>query len=91
MGIAALLGEGMRAGPVVLLLLVALISLNLALFNLIPFPALDGARTVFALYEMVTRRKVSPRVEMVVHAVGFAILFGLLILITFQDLRRLFG
>jgi regulator of sigma E protease len=90
-GIAALLGEGMRAGPVVLLLLVALISLNLALFNLIPFPALDGARTVFALYEMVTRRKVSPRVEMVVHAVGFAILFGLLILITFQDLRRLFG
>lgn len=90
-GIAAVLGQGVRAGPLVLLLLVALISLNLALFNLIPFPALDGARMAFALYEMVTRRKVSPRVEMAVHTAGFAILFGLLILITFQDLARLFG
>ncbi|MEW6217000.1 MAG: RIP metalloprotease RseP [Candidatus Bipolaricaulota bacterium] len=90
-GIATVLGQGVQAGPLVLLLLVALISLNLALFNLIPFPALDGARMAFALYEMVTRRKVSPRVEMAVHAAGFAILFALLLLITFQDLRRLFG
>lgn len=90
-GIAAVLGEGVRAGPLVLLLLVALISLNVALFNVIPFPALDGARMAFALYEMVTRRKVSPRVEMAVHTLGFAILLGLLLLITFQDLRRLFG
>jgi len=72
-------------------LLVALISLNLALVNLIPFPALDGARMAFALYEVVTRRKVSPRVETAVHAAGFVVLLGLVILITFQDLRRLFG
>jgi len=90
-GIAAVLGQGVQAGPFVLLILVAVISLNLALFNLIPFPALDGARMAFALFEMVTRRKVSPRVEMAVHAVGFAVLFVLLILITFQDLRRMFG
>ncbi|GAB4304726.1 MAG: RIP metalloprotease RseP [Candidatus Bipolaricaulota bacterium] len=90
-GIAAVLGQGVQAGPLVLLLLVALISVNLALFNLIPFPALDGARMAFALYEILTRRKVSPRVEMAVHAAGFAILVGLLILVTFQDLRRLFG
>lgn len=90
-GIAAVLSQGVQAGPLVLLLLVALISLNLALFNLIPFPALDGARMAFALYEIVTRRKVSPQVEMAVHTAGFAILFGILILITFQDLRRLFG
>ncbi len=90
-GIAAVLSEGVRAGPLVVLLLVALISLNLALFNLIPFPALDGARMAFALYEIVTRRKVSPRVEMAVHALGFALLLGLLILITFRDLLRLFG
>ncbi len=90
-GIATVLGQGVRAGPLVLFLVVAVISLNLALFNLIPFPALDGARMAFALYEIVTRRKVSPRVEMAVHAAGFAILLGLLILITFQDLRRLFG
>jgi len=67
------------------------ISLNLALVNMIPFPALDGARMAFALYEVVTRHKVSPRVEMAVHALGFVILFALLLLITFQDILRLFG
>ncbi|HDS28857.1 MAG TPA: peptidase M50, partial [Candidatus Acetothermia bacterium] len=56
-----------------------------------PFPALDGARMAFALYEVVTRHKVSPRVEMAVHALGFVILFALLLLITFQDILRLFG
>ncbi len=91
LGISAVLGEGVRAGPVALLLIVALISLNLGLFNLIPFPALDGARMAFALYEMATRRKVSPRVEMAVHALGFAVLLGLLLLITLQDVRRLLG
>lgn len=90
-GIAALLGQGVQAGPVAFLLLVALISLNLALFNLIPFPALDGSRMAFALYEMAARRRVSPRVEMAVHAAGFAILLAVLLLITLQDLRRLFG
>ncbi len=89
-GIAALLGQGYRAGPYVFLFLVALISLNLALFNLVPFPALDGARMVFALYEMVFRRKVSPRLEMAVHTAGFFLLLGLVVLITFQDLVRLF-
>lgn len=90
-GIATVLGQGVRAGPLAFILLVAVLSLNLALFNAIPFPALDGARMAFALYEIVTRRRVSPRLEMAVHAVGFAILVGLLILVTFQDLRRLFG
>ncbi|MCR4391247.1 MAG: RIP metalloprotease RseP [Candidatus Acetothermia bacterium] len=90
-GIAGILSQGVRAGPLAVLLLVALIGLNLALFNLIPFPALDGARMAFALYEMVTRRKVSPQVETGVHATGFVILFALLLMITFQDLLRLFG
>jgi len=90
-GIATLLGQGVMAGPLIFFLLVALISLNLAVFNLIPFPALDGARMAFALYEVVTRRKVSPRVETAVHAAGFVVLLGLMILIAFQDLRRLFG
>lgn len=89
-GIAAVLGQGVQAGPVVLLFLVALISLNLALFNLIPFPALDGARMAFALYEMAIRRKVSPRVETAIHAAGFVLLLGLLLLITFQDVMRFF-
>ncbi|HAZ30626.1 TPA: RIP metalloprotease RseP, partial [Candidatus Acetothermia bacterium] len=90
-GIATLLGQRVMDGPLIFFLLVALISLNLALVNLIPFPALDGARMAFALYEVVTRRKVSPRVETAVHAAGFVVLLGLMILIAFQDLRRLFG
>ncbi len=89
-GIATLLGQGAQAGPLVFLLMVALISLNLALFNLVPFPALDGARMAFALYEIVFRRKVSPRLETAIHAAGFVLLLGLLILITFQDITRLF-
>ncbi|MGC9530518.1 MAG: RIP metalloprotease RseP [Candidatus Bipolaricaulaceae bacterium] len=90
-GIAGLLGQGLRAGGLATLLLIAFISMNLAAFNLIPFPALDGARMGFALYEIVTRRKVSPRVEAAVHALGFAVLLGLLVLITYRDLVRLFG
>lgn len=90
-GIAGLLSAGIAAGPLVVLLLVAVISVNLALFNLLPIPALDGARMLFALFEMVTRRRVSPRVETLVHTLGFVLLLGLLVLITARDILRIFG
>ncbi len=90
-GIAAVLAEGLAAGPLVVLLLIAVISVNLALFNLLPIPALDGSRLLFALFEVVTRRRVPPRVETFVHTLGFVLLLGLLLLITARDLLRLFG
>lgn len=90
-GIAAVLAEGLAAGPLVVLLLIAVISVNLALFNLLPIPALDGSRFLFALFELVTRRRVPPRVETLVHTLGFVLLLGLLLLITARDLLRLFG
>ncbi|MCS7217025.1 MAG: RIP metalloprotease RseP [Candidatus Bipolaricaulota bacterium] len=90
-GIAALLAEGLAAGPLVVLLLIAVISVNLALFNLLPIPALDGSRLLFALVELLTRRRVPPQVETLVHTLGFVLLLGLLILITARDLLRLFG
>lgn len=90
-GIAGLLSQGIAAGPLVALLLIAVISVNLALFNLLPIPALDGARMLFALFEMLTRRRVSPKVETLVHTLGFILLLGLLILITARDLLKLFG
>jgi len=65
--------------------------LNLALFNLIPFPALDGSRILFALVELVFRRPIPRKVEAAIHAVGFLILLGLLLLITMKDIMRLFG
>ncbi|MFO8034955.1 MAG: RIP metalloprotease RseP [Candidatus Bipolaricaulota bacterium] len=89
-GIAGILSEGVQAGAWPSLILVALLSLNLAIINVLPFPALDGARMVFSLWELVTRRKVSPVVENAVHTVGFIILLAVLLLITFWDVLRLF-
>ncbi|MEK6608428.1 MAG: M50 family metallopeptidase [Myxococcota bacterium] len=68
-----------------------LIMLNILLcvFNLLPIPALDGGRLAFLAYSAVTRRRVNPRVEMAVHTVGFVLLFGLLLLVTFKDIQRL--
>lgn len=90
-GIAGLISQGVQAGAWPALMLVALLSLNLAIINLLPFPALDGARMMFALWELLTRRKVSATVESAVHTVGFIILLGLILLITFWDVLRLFG
>lgn len=90
-GIAAILAEGLAAGPLVVLLLIAVISVNLALFNLLPIPALDGSRLLFALFEMATHRRVPPRVETLVHTLGFLLLFGLLLFITARDILRFFG
>jgi regulator of sigma E protease len=65
----------------------AILSINLFLFNLLPIPALDGSRILFALLEMVRRgKRVPPEKEALVHAVGFAMLMGLMVLISFSDI-----
>jgi regulator of sigma E protease len=89
-GIAHVLGEGVAQGPSVFLRLFSLLSLSLGLFNLIPFPALDGSRAVFALYELIRRRRIPPEREGMIHAIGFLILIGLMILVTYQDILKLF-
>lgn len=88
-GIAQLTYASVQEGFMVYLRLVALLSLSLAVLNILPFPALDGGRLVFVLSELV----VSPgnrRVELVTNTVGFAVLIGLILLVTFYDLLRLF-
>lgn len=67
---------------------VALLSLNLAVINILPFPALDGGRLFFLVIEAVTRRKVKPEVERWIHTVGMAILIALILLITFSDIQK---
>ncbi len=69
----------------------ALISLALAVFNILPWPALDGGRLFFLLYELVARRPVNQRVETFVHAMGFLLLLGLIALVTVGDIHRLGG
>ena len=64
----------------------ALITINLGIFNLLPFPALDGGRLVFILFEMITRKPVPQKYESAVHAIGFIILIGFMLLITAKDI-----
>lgn len=81
---------GRTAGLVGYLNWIGLISVNLALFNLLPIPALDGSRIMFALVEWIRRgKRVPPEKEALVHAVGMVMLLGLMVLVTFSDIRNL--
>ncbi len=73
-----------------LLDLSALLSLSLAVMNLLPIPALDGGRLVFVFYEWITKRRVSAKIEAWAHNIGYLALIGLLIIITFKDVWKLF-
>lgn len=64
------------------------LSLNLAVLNVLPIPALDGGRLFFILFEAITRRKVHPKFESYVHIVGMIFLLGLMLLVTIYDINR---
>lgn len=77
-----------QAGFGVALMFLAMINVYLGLFNLLPLPALDGGRLAFLVAEIVSRRRVDQRIETIVHTIGFVLLFGLLLLVTYADIRR---
>ncbi len=68
-----------------------ILSINLAILNLLPLPALDGGRVLFILLEIVRRRRVRAEIEQKIHLAGMLLLLALMVLITINDLRRLFG
>lgn len=72
--------------PISCLQIAALLSINLAVFNLLPIPALDGGRFAFYLVEAVTRRRVSPAIEQWAHTIGFALLLLLMVIVTYNDI-----
>ncbi len=74
-----------------ILLFAAMLSINLGIINLLPFPALDGSRIVFALAELVRGKPLAREKENMVHFIGLMILFGLMIIITYKDILRLFS
>ncbi|HEX7042470.1 MAG TPA: RIP metalloprotease RseP [Patescibacteria group bacterium] len=88
-GIAQLTGQFVQLGFNAVLSLLALLSLNLAIINVLPIPALDGGRLFFILLEGLTGKKVSPKVEGYIHTAGMAFLMALIILITFHDIGRI--
>ncbi|MGI5840634.1 MAG: M50 family metallopeptidase [Patescibacteria group bacterium] len=65
------------------------VSVNLAVVNVLPFPALDGGRIIFVLYELISGRKANQRVESIINSIGMVILLGLIVLITAGDIARL--
>lgn len=71
--------------PFLTLNLIGVISIGLAIANLLPFPALDGGRLTFVAYEAVAGRRIAPRYEGLAHAIGFAVLLILMLYVNFQD------
>ena len=89
-GIVQLTGEAAKSGIHPLLQFAGIISLIIAIFNLFPLPALDGGRIVFVVLEWLRRgKRVSPRIEGIVHSIGFVLLIAFLVAITYQDIARL--
>lgn len=90
-GIAVMTGEAAHLGLPYLIQFAALLSINLAVINVLPFPALDGGRILFLLIEKIRRRKVGERVEAMAHNLGFLLLISLVILVTYRDLAHFGG
>ena len=88
-GIASLAGDAARAGFWNLLTFLALISLNLGILNLFPFPALDGGRLFLLVGEMIFRRRLPDKVERYIHFAGFVLLITLIVVVTWNDIVKL--
>jgi regulator of sigma E protease len=89
-GIANLAGQVFKFGKNAFLEFLALLSLNLAIMNILPFPALDGGRLIFVLYEGITKKKPNKNFEKYTNLIGFIILLSLAALITVNDIFKLF-
>lgn len=90
-GIAQITGEAVKYGLKDVLQLMGLLSLNLAIVNILPFPALDGGRLLFVFIEGTTGKKLKAKWERYVHQVGMVILLLLIVLVTLNDIIRIFS
>lgn len=88
-GVSSAIGEAASGGISPLLYILALISINLGVMNMLPIPALDGGRTLTILVEMVTRKRMPPKVEQIINGVGLALLLGLSAVILIKDVIQL--
>ena len=72
-----------------LIMMMAMITVNVGIFYLLPLPALDGGRLIFLIFEGIFRRPVPAKYEGMVHAIGMLLLLGLVLFVTFFDIKRL--
>ena len=89
-GIYSIVDSQAEQGFEAILYLVAYLSINVGIINLLPFPAFDGGRILFLVIEKIFRKPVSKKVENIIHTIGFMLIIGLLIFVTFNDILRLF-
>ena len=80
-----------QTGLINLLYLTAYICINVGFLNLLPIPAFDGGRALFLIIEKIRGKKISPRTENIIHSIGFYLLMLLMILVTYNDIIRIFN
>jgi len=88
LGVAVLTGQVAQLGIPYLINFTAMLSINLGILNIIPFPALDGGRILFVILEKIKGRPISPKIEGAFHNIGFSLLILLVIFVTFKDFGR---
>lgn len=89
-GTTEVMSSAARSGPSSFLMICSVIAMNIGIFNLLPFPALDGGRILFLLIESVTKKKIPKKIESAVNFAGLMILFGLMAAVTLKDVFSLF-
>ena len=89
-GLVGIVGDAYRFGFSYLISFAALISINLAIINLLPFPALDGGRLFFLLIEKIKGSRIKPKIANTLNMIGFYLLIFLMLLITYHDIVKLF-
>lgn len=89
--VVTVIGQAAANGLQTVLMIAAILSINLGVINLLPVPALDGARIVFLVIEGIRGKPISREKEGMVHFVGLMLLFALMIVITYKDIMRLIG
>jgi regulator of sigma E protease len=89
-GMVGIVGDAYKFGFVYLMSFAALISINLGIINLLPFPALDGGRLFFLLIEKIKGSRMNPKIVNAVNLAGFVALILLMILVTYHDVVKLF-
>ena len=88
-GIISVISDAAKVGFLSVLTLLAFISINLGIFNILPLPALDGGRLVFLVFEAITKKKLNSKYEALVNGIGFALLILLMVFVTYNDISSL--
>ena len=89
-GIFTIVGSAAKSGFLNIIYLIAYLCINVAVINLIPFPAFDGGRALFLIIEKIKGSKVNPKIENTIHTIGFVLLMILMLFVSYNDIVRLF-